>query len=460
MRLDQREDLFAGHGAGNRRGRRGRRGPARAARAPPASAACVRPTTSSSTPRAASRIAWAMPRRAEAPVRHDAELAQAEQVGAARALRVDLVAELAQRRAQQQPAGLGPRATTSADVADAAQHRLRDALHQLQGDVAGEAVGDDHVGLAVRRSRCPRRCRRSRRCRPRRRGRAGAACASTTSGVPLRRPPRRSRAAPTRGRSTPSTTCGQRRAHEARTGRGARARTSMLAPTSTSVTGCAGDGDRDRERGRWMPRARLMLNRPAASAGPVEPPETSASASPVGDRARGADDRGVGVSSARRATGSAALAIDTGASTTSTPAGDRRRSRAAGPNSSDADALAAAASAAPAATSAGPRSAPLASTATVMVIGGRLLSAADWPTGAFAPRRGAGPRWLVLVVVIVVVHVHDLAPGVDPAHRADPVRPARAVALRARVVRRRGDLVLRAALARCARATASAWGRP
>ena len=38
----------------------------------------------------------------EAPVRHDAEPAQAEQVGAARRLGVDLVAELAQRRAQQQ----------------------------------------------------------------------------------------------------------------------------------------------------------------------------------------------------------------------------------------------------------------------------------------------------------------------------------------------------------------------
>ena len=40
------------------------------------------------------------------------------------------------------------------------------------------------------------------------------------------------------------------------------------------------------------------------------------------------------------------------------------------------------------------------------------------------------------------------------------MRTARAVALRARVERRRADLVLRAALGRAACATASAWGRP
>ena len=43
---------------------------------------------------------------------------------------------------------------------------------------------------------------------------------------------------------------------------------------------------------------------------------------------------------------------------------------------------------------------------------------------------------------------HDLAPGVEAAHRAHPVRPARAVALRARVQGRGGDLVLGPALGR------------
>jgi hypothetical protein len=60
-------------------------------------------------------------------------------------------------------------------------------------------------------------------------------------------------------------------------------------------------------------------------------------------------------------TGSAALAIDIGASTISTPSGISPSS-AAGPNSST-RAPAAAAIAAPAATSDGPRSAPLQSTA-------------------------------------------------------------------------------------------------
>ena len=53
---------------------------------------------------------------------------------------------------------------------------------------------------------------------------------------------------------------------------------------------------------------------------------------------------------------------------------------------------------------------------------------------------------VVLVIVIVVVHVHDLATGVEPAVRAHAVRAARLVALRALVDRGRGDLVLRAAL--------------
>ena len=80
----------------------------------------------------------------------------------------------------------------------------------------------------------------------------------------------------------------------------------------------------------------------------------------------------------------------------------------------------AAARAAPRATSAGPWSAPLTSTATV--------------TGS------------VIVIVIVVVHVHDLAPAVEPAVRAHAMRTPRPAALRAAVHRGSGDLVLRASL--------------
>ena len=269
-----------------------------------------------------------------------------------------------------------------------------------------------------------------------------AACASTTSGVPfVSSSPIESR--PIRARSTPRIVSASAAPMKPNCTR-CSGRTSTFAPTSTMITGWSGTGTGIASAGRWMPRARRMLKRPAASAGPVDPPETNASASPsataraartieasgrradrrdrVGrlrDRHRGVDDldaRGAGPISS---------------------AGPYRRTR------TPCDA----ASAAPSATSDGPRSAPLASTATVMLIGGRLLSGADSPTGACAPgRAGRAATWLVLVVVIVIVHVHDLAPGVGPAHRADPVRQARAVALRARVVRRRGDLVVRATL--------------
>jgi hypothetical protein len=52
----------------------------------------------------------------------------------------------------------------------------------------------------------------------------------------------------------------------------------------------------------------------------------------------------------------------------------------------------------------------------------------------------------VLVIVIVRPGRHDLAARVAAAHRADPMRAPRAVALRARVQRRRTDLVLRTPL--------------
>src|ERR1700689_114171 len=126
-----------------------------------------------------------------------------------------------------------------------------------------------------------------------------------------------------------------------------------------------------------MPRARFTLNNPAATAAPVPPAHTNACALPSAT-ARAActiEDCGVLLAAC---TGSALLAIDTGAFTTSTPAG-RFGISAAGPNSST-RAPCCAANAAPAATSAGPRSAPLASTAT---------------TG--------GIELLVVVIVIVVL---------------------------------------------------------
>ena len=93
-----------------------------------------------------------------------------------------------------------------------------------------------------------------------------------------------------------------------------------------------------------------MLNTPAAIAAPVEPPETSASASPAATALTARTIDASGVERTARA-GSAALAIDTGASTTSTPLGTPPIS-AAGPNRRTRVPRSAAA-AAPAATSAG-----------------------------------------------------------------------------------------------------------
>ena len=105
-----------------------------------------------------------------------------------------------------------------------------------------------------------------------------------------------------------------------------------------------------------------MLNSPAASAEPVEPPETRAWAWPAATALAAWTIEASGVERTAKA-GSAALAIDTGASMTSTPSGTGPIS-SAGPNRRTL-VPAAAAMAAPAATSAGPRSAPPASTATV-----------------------------------------------------------------------------------------------
>ena len=81
-----------------------------------------------------------------------------------------------------------------------------------------------------------------------------------------------------------------------------------------------------------MPGARLMWKSPAASAAPVEPPDTSASARPVGDRLEACTIEASGVERTASA-GSGALAIETGASTTSTPPGVGPIAPA-GPNSS------------------------------------------------------------------------------------------------------------------------------
>ena len=187
-----------------------------------------------------------------------------------------------------------------------------------------------------------------------------------------------------------------------------------------------------------MPRARLMLNEPAASAAPVPPAHTSACALPSATALAACMIEASGFARAALA-GSELLAIDAGASTTSTSAGSSPSSRE-GPNRIT-RAPRPAAIAAPAATSAGPRSAPLQSTATTGEWGSSTRRSEELPPGATSPL-------LVVVVVLVAVRPggHDLATGIGAADRAYPVRPAGAVALGAGVERGRTDLVLRAAL--------------
>ena len=116
-----------------------------------------------------------------------------------------------------------------------------------------------------------------------------------------------------------------------------------------------------------MPRSRRRLNRPAARAEPVEPPETSACALPSATARAAWTIEASGVERTANA-GSAAFAIETGASTISTP-GPTDRISAAGPKRTTPIPWAAA-RVAPSATSWGPRSAPPASTATVTMRAG------------------------------------------------------------------------------------------
>ncbi len=245
---------------------------------------------------------------------------------------------------------------------------------------------------------------------------ASTECAATTISVPLvASVPLASSA--TRGDETPAT-ASMNAAPMCANWTSISGRTSTFAPASSSRNGLPGTGIMIASAGRWTPRTRLKPNSAAARAAPVEPPLTSASASPSVTAATARTIDASGVRRTARA-GSASLAIDTGASTTETCAGTGPIS-AAGPNRIT---RTFSACAAPRATSAGPRSAPLTSTATV--------------TGVL----------LVLVIVIVsVVHVHDLATAIEPAMRAHAVRAARPAALRAVVDRGSSDLVLRPAL--------------
>ena len=195
---------------------------------------------------------------------------------------------------------------------------------------------------------------------------ASAACASITVEVPfVGSSPFESR--PTRGRSTPSTICASAAPMKANWTR-CSGRTSALAPTSTSVIGLPGIGTGHRERRAVDAAVALDLEQ----AGGERRARRAAADEGVGVAGRdgpdGAHDRGVR-GRAHGARGIGGLGDRDRRVDTSTPSATSPISSAA-PNSSTRTPWDAAI-AAPAATSAGPRSAPPASTATVTVTGTR-----------------------------------------------------------------------------------------
>ena len=183
-------------------------------------------------------------------------------------------------------------------------------------------------------------------------------------------------------------------------------RTSALAPTSRSSHGRAGDGHGQGQR-RPVDAARALdVEQAGGQGGAGGAGRDERVGLARADGAGRLDDRGLRGVAARRGPGRPPWR--------SRPARRRpRRRRRTSPSSAAARRGArarhrsATASAAPAATSAGPRSAPFASTATVTVIGGLVLGRA--------------------------LTRDDLAAGVGAAVRAHAMRAARGVALRAGV---------------------------
>src|SRR5437899_2473242 len=185
------------------------------------------------------------------------------------------------------------------------------------------------------------------------------------------------------------------------------ARWSTFAPQSRMRTGRPGMGIRTATAGRCTPCIRLRWNRPAASAAPVEPEVTKPPARPSFTARAAWTIDASGFARTPRA-GSSSLPMATGASTTlSNP-----WSSAAGPKIVTGTPE----RRPPSATLRGPLSAPFASSA------------------------------ITVLTLLGLDRRRYLAAPVGPAHRADPVRKARRVALGARLKARRRDRVLRAPL--------------
>ena len=128
----------------SRLGRLGREAP-RGWRPTPPSSSAMRSTARSRTARSASLTALAMPSALELPWATTATPRRPSRIAPPTRVRVHARAEAAERGSQQQPARGRDRAGARG-AADRVADRARGALQRLQGDVAGEAVGDDDVG--------------------------------------------------------------------------------------------------------------------------------------------------------------------------------------------------------------------------------------------------------------------------------------------------------------------------
>ena len=226
-------------------------------------------------------------------------------------------AQPAERRAQQQPAGGGDRARARG-VADRARDRLRRPLERLQGDVAGEPVGDDHVGVAREQVAALDVAAEVELPAP---SPASAACASTTS--------RRSllRLLADREQDHPRALDPEHGAAERGAEIGELDQVAGRAPRRSRRRRAAAPGAR-RGRGRGAARRapgggrrwiRFSANRAAVIVAPVGPALASASAPPSATSRGRADDRCLGLARGRRRPARRRWRSHSAASTSSTP---------------------------------------------------------------------------------------------------------------------------------------------
>ena len=297
------------------------------------SSSAVRSIARSSTDRAASRIAFAIPSGPELPCATTATPRRPSRIAPP-------VASGSSSRRRPPSAGRKsrpPRAATGFDRAaspTARANRLRGSLERLQRDVAGEPVGDDDVGrVAQQVAALDVADEFDPVAAP-----ASAACASTTIAVPFfASSPTESSA--TRGESTPSTALANAAPSTPNCTR-SWLRTSVLAPTSSSSGGGPerpGTGSWTVRAGRRTPRRRLQREQRRRHRRAGRPGADQGLRAALGDVARPPAPPRPARASARRRRAPRRCAISSGAATTSSPS--RPRTLAGSPNTRSDDAV-------------------------------------------------------------------------------------------------------------------------